>query len=335
MSRAVNPRNPCAFCENHSYLTVDAYTHLTSKHFFETWTAENAARLRYWIPILEKRSPDKPLDPTMKFRMVLTGYKNSIPTCIIRKRCYFKNPEYYNKGLEAITTQMWLDEANRILKRCEERYTFEELSKVMPIIEKAEPVQDAKPIPLTPDQEKFSLMEKLIEKLMKSNNDLQRQVEVQEEQLELMKKKTEDILTESQAIVSRTMNRLAKHSIEYDDIPDFAYSNTSIADIEAEIDDIDYNYQFTPVLLEKKYPALHEQIYKQDTPKPKPKPTLPDPKPTPLTAVPEPTPLTSRPRTEPIDKPAKLPPAKKVPREFRQAETIGEHRLFSPPAVDE
>jgi len=326
MSRAVNPRNPCAFCENHSYLTVDAYIHLTSKHFFETWTAENASRLRYYITVFEKRIPDKSLDPHLYFRMVLKGYKRSIPVCILRKRCYFKNPEYYSKGLENLTNAMWLQEARRILTLCEERYTYEELNKISFVDEKSETVQVPKPepvkLPLTPDQEKFALMEKLIEKLMKSNNDLQRQVEVQEEQLEFMKKKTEDILNESQAIVSRTMNRLAKHSIDYDDIPEYAYSNTSFPDIEADVDDIEYNYKFTPVLLEKKYPMLHEQIYKPEKPKPTPKP---EPvKQSPIT-----------PKAEPVDKLAKLPPVKKVPREFRQTQTIGEHRLFSPPAVDE
>ena len=73
---------------------------------------------------------------------------------------------------------------------------------------------------------------------------------------------------------------------------------------------------------------LYEQIYKPEKPKPVSKP---EPKPE---LVKQP-PITPCPRTEPTDKPTKLPPAKKVPREYRQELTIGEHRLFSPPNIDE
>jgi hypothetical protein len=313
MSRAVNPRNPCAFCESFSYLCVDAYIHLTSKHFFDTWTLENVARLRHWVSLIEKRSSDKPLDPTMLFRLVLKGYKKSIPVCIVRKRCYFKNPEYYTKGLELVTTGMWLDEARKILMRGEERYTVAELNNYQPskeIQDTKQPVEPAKPIPLTPDQEKFSLMEKLIEKLMKSTNDLQRQVEVQEEQLSYMKKKTDAILDNSQAIVSRCMNRLARNSIDYDDIPKYEYENITIDDIEADVDDIEYNHTYTPVTVEKKYPMLYQQIYAKEKHI-------------------EPT------KANPLTPNNKPPLVKKLRKEFRQIQTVGEYHIFSPPTVDE
>jgi hypothetical protein len=325
MNKNANPRHKCAYCQDFSYLTNETYIHLFSKHFYELWNEENIKRLQSFVDVTKRLNPSTPLDQYTPLNITLVGYKGLLPTCILRKKVFHKK-SMYGKTLEAHhTRQAFLEEADRILEAFEQRPADYICYK-----------EEIAPTPLTPSDEKLQAMEKLIEKLMKQNNNLMRQVEVQEEQLEHMKKKTEDILEESQSLISRSMNRLAKHSIDIDDIPDYSFADTSITDLEAEIDDIDFNHSFKETTLEKAYPSLYKQIYSKPEPEPLPKPTPLTPKPTPLT--PKPTPLAPKPEPEPV--PITVVPApkkiiKKIPKDEREQLTIREKHIFKIPTIDE